>query len=111
MPVATTRPLVPGVWAPIPTFFDANEEIGKASRSFVHPDKAHHSCPALRFTDVPTFVAHTVRLAQAKMNPVICGSMGEAHHLTNEERTTLIKAARKGLDEAGLNDATIIAGT
>ena len=29
MPVATTRPLVPGVWAPIPTFFDANEEIGK----------------------------------------------------------------------------------
>jgi len=77
----------------------------------VHPDKAHLSCSALRFTDVPTFVAHTVRLAQAKMNPVICGSMGEAHHLTNEERTTLIKAARKGLDEAGLNDATIIAGT
>ena len=29
MPVATTRPLVPGVWAPIPTFFDANEEIGE----------------------------------------------------------------------------------
>lgn len=56
-------------------------------------------------------MAHTVRLAQARMNPVICGSMGEAHHLTNEERTTLIKAARKGLDEAGLTDATIIAGT
>lgn len=45
------------------------------------------------------------------MNPVICGSMGEAHHLTPEERVTLIKAARKGLDAAGLQDATIIAGT
>lgn len=88
MPATTIRPLVPGVWAPIPTFFDANEDI-----------------------DVPTFVAHTVRLAKARMNPVICGSMGEAHHLSSEERTTLIKAARKGLDEAGLTDATIIAGT
>jgi dihydrodipicolinate synthase/N-acetylneuraminate lyase len=37
--------------------------------------------------------------------------MGEAHHLTNEERITLIKAARKGLDEAGLQDSVIIAGT
>lgn len=25
----TVRELKPGVWAPIPTFFDANEEIGE----------------------------------------------------------------------------------
>lgn len=25
----TSRPLRPGVWAPIPTFFDANEELGE----------------------------------------------------------------------------------
>lgn len=37
--------------------------------------------------------------------------MGEAHHLTNEERVTLVKAARKALDEAGLKDIPIMAGT
>jgi 4-hydroxy-2-oxoglutarate aldolase len=61
--------------------------------------------------DVPTFTGHVVRLAQANVWPVICGSMGEAHHLTNEERVTLIKAAREALDQAGLNDTPIMAGT
>ncbi|KAJ9093472.1 hypothetical protein QFC19_008331 [Naganishia cerealis] len=84
----TVRELKPGVWAPIPTFFDANEEI-----------------------DVPTFTGHVVRLAQANVWPVICGSMGEAHHLTNEERVTLIKAARQALDQNGLKDTPIMAGT
>ncbi|KAJ9108327.1 hypothetical protein QFC20_003488 [Naganishia adeliensis] len=84
----TVRELKPGVWAPIPTFFDAEEEL-----------------------DVPTFTGHVVRLAQANVWPVICGSMGEAHHLTNEERVTLVKAARKALDEAGLKDIPIMAGT
>jgi 4-hydroxy-2-oxoglutarate aldolase len=37
--------------------------------------------------------------------------MGEAHHLTNEERVTLVKAARKALDEAGLTHIPIMAGT
>lgn len=64
-----------------------------------------------RLIDVPTFTGHVVRLAQANVWPVICGSMGEAHHLTNEERVTLVKAARKALDEAGLTHIPIMAGT
>lgn len=37
--------------------------------------------------------------------------MGEAHHLSSAERSTLIRAAREALDAAGLNDVPIIAGT
>ena len=37
--------------------------------------------------------------------------MGEAHHLLPEERVTLFKAARQALDQAGLSDSVIIAGT
>jgi dihydrodipicolinate synthase/N-acetylneuraminate lyase len=91
MPAATstsTRPLAPGVWAPIPTFFKEDESV-----------------------DIPTFTTHLVRLAHAGMLPVISGSMGEAHHLTNEERTSLIVESRKALDAAGLNEVPIIAGT
>ncbi|KAL7423069.1 hypothetical protein Q5752_002368 [Cryptotrichosporon argae] len=82
------RVLKAGVWAPIPAFMDDNEEL-----------------------DVATFRAHVVRLAKAGMAPVVNGSMGEAHHLTAEERTTLIREARAALDEAGLTDTVIIAGT
>lgn len=62
-------------------------------------------------TDISTFTAHVVRLAKAQMWPVISGSMGEAHHLTPEERKTLIVEARKALDEAGLEETPILAGT
>ncbi|ORY34780.1 hypothetical protein BCR39DRAFT_130127 [Naematelia encephala] len=82
------RVLKAGVWAPIPTFYDDNEEL-----------------------DVATFKSHVVRLAKAGMQPVVCGSMGEAHHLTQDERVTLFKAARAALDEAKLDDTVLIAGT
>jgi dihydrodipicolinate synthase/N-acetylneuraminate lyase len=45
------------------------------------------------------------------MQPVICGSMGEAHHLTHDERVTLFKTARQALDDAGLTETVLIAGT
>lgn len=61
--------------------------------------------------DLDTFVKHVVRIAKAGVPPVVAGSMGEAHHLTNEERVTLVKAARAGLDAAGLTSVPIIAGT
>ncbi|WWD20281.1 hypothetical protein CI109_104757 [Kwoniella shandongensis] len=83
-----TRVLKPGVWAPIPTFFDANEEL-----------------------DLETFRKHVVTLAKVGMQPVICGSMGEAFHLTDDERFTLFKETRKALDEAGLYDTVVVAGT
>ena len=37
--------------------------------------------------------------------------MGEAHHLSPDERVTLIKAVRTALDEAGYTVVPIIAGT
>jgi 4-hydroxy-2-oxoglutarate aldolase len=36
--------------------------------------------------------------------------MGEAVHLSHEERASLIKTARKALDTAGLGDVPILAG-
>jgi len=37
--------------------------------------------------------------------------MGEAFHLSHDERVVLFKAAREALDEAGLNETVLIAGT
>ncbi|WRT69660.1 uncharacterized protein IL334_006650 [Kwoniella shivajii] len=83
-----SRVLKPGVWAPMPTFFDEDENL-----------------------DLDTYRKHVVKLAKVGMQPVVCGSMGEAFHLTDDERFTLFKETRKALDEAGLHDTVIIAGT
>ncbi|OBZ66559.1 L-threo-3-deoxy-hexylosonate aldolase [Grifola frondosa] len=61
--------------------------------------------------DLQSFTSHVVRAAKAGVQPLIAGSMGEAVHLTHSERTTLIKAARKALDDADLVSTPIIAGT
>jgi 4-hydroxy-2-oxoglutarate aldolase len=37
--------------------------------------------------------------------------MGEAFHLSHDERVSLFSAARLALDEAGLNDTVLICGT
>jgi dihydrodipicolinate synthase/N-acetylneuraminate lyase len=62
-------------------------------------------------SDLATFKTHVVKLAKAGMQPVVCGSMGEAHHLTDDERVTLFSTARSALDEAGLTDTVLICGT
>jgi L-threo-3-deoxy-hexylosonate aldolase len=81
--------LTPGVYAPIPSFFlQESEDL-----------------------DVPSFEAQVVRLAGAGVGPLLAGSMGEAIHLSHAERVTLIKAARKALDNAGFEHTPIIAGT
>ena len=51
-----------------------------------------------------------MRVAQAGVAPLLSGSMGEAHHLSHSERTTLIRSAREALDAAGLNHVPIISG-
>lgn len=61
--------------------------------------------------DISTFRKHVVDLAKIGMQPVICGSMGEAFQLTDDERVTLFKETRAALDEAGLLDTVVIAGT
>lgn len=61
--------------------------------------------------DLPTFEKHVAKVALAGVAPVIAGSMGEAPHLSHEERITLIRAARKVLDANGLTHLPVIAGT
>jgi len=84
-----SRPLQPGVYAPIPTFFFKDTED----------------------LDLDTFAKHVVRIARAGVGPVICGTMGEAHHLSSNERALLIQTARHALDVASLTHVPIIAGT
>jgi 4-hydroxy-2-oxoglutarate aldolase len=50
-------------------------------------------------------------MATAGVGPLLTGSMSEAHHLTSSERLTLIHAARKALDGAGLQQVPLIVGT
>lgn len=61
-------------------------------------------------TDLPSLEAHVVRVAKAGVGPLLSGSMGEAHHLSNEERVAIIRSARTALDSAGLDNVPIIAG-
>ncbi|KAG8855918.1 hypothetical protein FRB91_001539 [Serendipita sp. 411] len=84
-----TRPLRPGVWAPIPTFFLPNSQD----------------------LDIPTLKKHVIHIAHANIGILLCGSMGEAHHLSPEERILVITSAREALDSAGLHSIPIIAGT
>ncbi|KAF7304817.1 Dihydrodipicolinate synthetase [Mycena kentingensis (nom. inval.)] len=81
-------PLVPGIWAPIPTFF----------------------LPGSEDLDLPTFEAHVLRVASAGVGPVVCGSMGEAVHLSSQERIALTRAARRVLDAADIQ-LPLIVGT
>lgn len=63
--------------------------------------------------DIQTFQDHVKHVASSGVGLVINGSMGEAHHLSREERSQLVKAARTALDSAEppLSDVPIIAGT
>ncbi|KAF8136564.1 hypothetical protein EV363DRAFT_1319941 [Boletus edulis] len=85
---AVTRPLSPGIYAPIPTFFQPESED----------------------LDLDAFEKHVLRTALAGVRPVLSGSMSEAIHLSHDERSKLIKTARKVLDNAGLDKMPIISG-
>ncbi|KAJ8082255.1 hypothetical protein PM082_008102 [Marasmius tenuissimus] len=81
------KPLTPGLFVPLPCFFDNNEEL-----------------------DLESFKKHVIYTAQAGVRPVVSGSMGEAVHLSHSERATLVRATREALDSVGLVDMPIIAG-
>jgi L-threo-3-deoxy-hexylosonate aldolase len=83
-----SHPLVPGVYAATLTFFDDNEDI-----------------------DVPTLQKHITRLAAAGLAGIIAlGSNGEAAHLSDSERQTVIRTVRSTLDEAGHTNKPVIVG-
>ncbi|HLH60217.1 MAG TPA: dihydrodipicolinate synthase family protein [Ktedonobacteraceae bacterium] len=75
--MANTFTLPDGIYPPLPTFFDAQEEL-----------------------DLATFRRHIQNLAQTGIaGYVVMGSNGEAPHLTAGERTQLIQTARSTAGE------------
>ncbi len=82
MPAA--MPLRRGVYPPLPTFFDANEDL-----------------------DLPTYQRHIHNLAQTGIaGYVLMGSNGEAVHLSRAERVQVVETAR----EAAGADALLLVG-
>ncbi|KAL4966483.1 dihydrodipicolinate synthase family protein [Aspergillus stella-maris] len=81
------RPLPTGIYTPLPCFFKDNEDL-----------------------DLESFKSHVKFTAGAGTVPVVSGTMGEAVHLSHEERTDLISAARSALDEINLNHVPVVAG-
>ncbi|KAH9958303.1 dihydrodipicolinate synthetase [Russula dissimulans] len=87
-PPRTTRPIQPGIFAPVPTFF----------------------LPQSEDLDLQALEKHVVYVARAGVRPLVAGTLGEGLHLARGERATIIHAARKALDAAGFQDVPIIAG-
>jgi L-threo-3-deoxy-hexylosonate aldolase len=81
------RKLYPGVYVPLPTFFNAHGEL-----------------------DTMSIGRHLLNMCSLGMIPVVSGSLGEAVHLDQEERKVLIRTARNVLDANGLADVPIVAG-
>lgn len=91
-PLQGSRPrnhLLPGVYAPMVTFFD----------------------PETEDLDLLAIRKHAVRLARAGLAGLVTlGSNGEAVHLTNNERTLVTSCTREALGRAGFSHIPIIAG-
>ncbi|ORY21530.1 hypothetical protein BCR39DRAFT_591561 [Naematelia encephala] len=82
------RNIKPGVYAPVLTFFKAGSQD----------------------IDLETFKKHVVYMGERGVGPVVCGSMGEAPMLSEDERLQLVRSARSALDNAGL-ELPLIVGT
>ncbi|EMC93929.1 hypothetical protein BAUCODRAFT_150164 [Baudoinia panamericana UAMH 10762] len=82
-----SRPLPQAIYTPLPTFFDKNENI-----------------------DLEALRKHVVFTASEGTIPVLAGSMGEAVHLSRDERRIITQTARSALDEAGLHKVVLVAG-
>ena len=76
-----------GIYTPLPTFFDDQENL-----------------------DYVDFSKHVKFIASAGTIPVISGSMGEAVHLSHDERSRLIRTCRSALNECGLSNIPVVAG-
>jgi 4-hydroxy-2-oxoglutarate aldolase len=81
------RPLPKGIYTPLPTFFKDDEEL-----------------------DLDALASHVKFTALAGTFPVVCGSAGEAAHLSAEERTIIIKTTRSALESSNLSHVPIVAG-
>ncbi|KAK6086311.1 dihydrodipicolinate synthetase family protein [Seiridium cupressi] len=81
------KPLPKGIYTPLPTFFQDDEEL-----------------------DLDALTKHVKFTATAGTIPVVCGSAGEAAHLSAEERTLVIKTTRAALESCDLGNVPIVAG-
>ncbi|KAG5927952.1 L-threo-3-deoxy-hexylosonate aldolase [Claviceps africana] len=83
------RALPCGIYAPTPTFFDAETED----------------------LDMPTIKKHAQRLVRdGLVGLVVMGSNGEAVHCTRDEKIAVTRATREALDDAGFASTPIILG-
>lgn len=77
-----------GIYTPLVAFFNPDESL-----------------------DLPSIRSHALRIAKGGVaGLVIHGSNGEAVHLSNEERTIVIREVREVLDDNGFKQVVIIAG-
>ncbi|KAH0524318.1 hypothetical protein TsFJ059_006847 [Trichoderma semiorbis] len=76
-----------GLYAPLPVFFNAEDEI-----------------------DYVAFANHAKYVTSPGILPIVSASMGEAVHLTPQERMKLIQSLRNALDSIGLQKTPIVAG-
>lgn len=90
VPDLPSRPLTPGIYAPVVTFFLPNE---------------------LEDIDHRTQYEHSIRLAKSGIAGLVTqGSNGEAVHMSRKERSEVTKITREALDSAGYHDMPIIVG-
>lgn len=81
-------PILPkGIYTPLPTFFHDDESL-----------------------DLATLERHVKFTASAGTIPVLAGSLGEAVHLSPQERQRMLRTARAALDSVGLQHTPIVAG-
>ncbi|PNP45147.1 hypothetical protein TGAMA5MH_03198 [Trichoderma gamsii] len=81
------KTLPKGLYAPLPVFFNDQDEI-----------------------DYEAFAKHAKYVTAPGVLPVVSASMGEAVHLTPQERVKLIETLRSALDSIGLQETPIVAG-
>jgi len=78
----------PGIYTPLVTFFNPDSTL-----------------------DLPSIQAHALRIAQGKVSGLVLqGSNGEAVHLDNSERITIIRTIRSHLDSNGFQHVKLMAG-
>ncbi|KAL7906493.1 hypothetical protein GGI35DRAFT_458254 [Trichoderma velutinum] len=82
-----SRALPKGLYAPLPVFFNSEDEI-----------------------DYVAFANHAKYVTAPGILPVVSASMGEAVHLTPQERIKSIQTLRNALDSIGLQKTPIVAG-
>ncbi|KAG9229032.1 dihydrodipicolinate synthase [Amylocarpus encephaloides] len=93
-----STPPPPGVYVPVPTFF-------------VPPSSPSYTTISTPL-DPSIQAAHSLHLARSGITGlVVLGSTGEAVHLTNKERSQVLRGIRQTFDENGFQDYPLIAGT